>query len=163
MPQLLILFVCLWTWMGTSNPHLPEIQAPNIQVSAQNTPSLWDELGDHPLDKGLRQCVDENGGTAGTTQCLLDYYEAWDKALNVVYQKIMATKVFDAESKKQLKTAEINWIKYKEAEYAFIEMQYRDSDGTMYPQIMAAEKVRIVRHRTIVLESYLDAMTAERE
>lgn len=138
------------------------LNAFGLHPNSGNT-SLWDELGDHPLDLELKACVDENQGTSSTTICLIESYEKWEIALNEVYQKLRKGTLLDQASKDVLKNAEIEWIKFKDLEFGFIELKYKGIEGTMYNQIIAAEKLRVIRHRTIELEGYFNTLSADRD
>lgn len=125
--------------------------------------SFWDELGDHPLDVELKNCVDENPGSSGVRTCLAESLERWEEELSRIIRLLDESQFLDSASLKQIKTSQLNWGKFKETEFAFIEAQYAGEKGTMYERIITQEKLIVVRHRTLELTGYYQVLAAERE
>jgi hypothetical protein len=74
-----------------------------------------------------------------------------DRRLNNIYSELMKRKETNITI---LKTAQRNWIKYRDAEFQFIESQTENQEGTMYPRIRMKQKIRIVSQRVDELEWY---------
>src|SRR5882672_8460100 len=86
------------------------------------TVSIAQEETKHPIDKALEACIDKNGSTAGMVECTDKAYAAWDKELNKNYGELM--RALKAPQKETLKSSELEWIKYRDAEFKFIDSIY---------------------------------------
>ena len=82
---------------------------------------------------------------------LVDVFDEADRRLNHIYNELMKRRAVNSD---MLKTAQRNWIKYRDAEFQFITSQSEDKEGTMYPIIRWNQKIRIVSHRVDELEAY---------
>src|SRR5882672_12952071 len=84
--------------------------------------SVPQEPTQHPIDKALDACIEKNGSTAGMVECTDKAYAAWDKELNKNYGELM--RALKAPQKETLKSSELEWIKYRDAEFKFIDSIY---------------------------------------
>jgi hypothetical protein len=50
-----------------------------------------------------------------------------------------------------------------ELEFELIEAQYEGLEGTQYQQLMAVERLILVRNRCLALQMYAQALAADRE
>ncbi|MCU0373018.1 MAG: DUF1311 domain-containing protein, partial [Ignavibacteria bacterium] len=73
----------------------------------------------HTIDAELDECIELNSHTHGTVECIEKAIEKWDAELNKYYKLLM--KELDDESAKTLKSAELEWISYKDKEMQSIE------------------------------------------
>ncbi len=110
----------------------------------------------HPIDKALDACVEKNPSTAGMVTCLGEAYDKWDKELNRVYNEL--SRKLAAPGKQALKTAQLEWLKFRDAEFKLLESIYANFEGTMYIPMQADEKLQIVRKRTLDLQDHLDML-----
>ncbi len=60
----------------------------------------------------------------------------------------------DEESAKELKSAELEWIAYKDKEIKFIHKMYSTKEGTMYIPMRADAIMSITKMRALKLEEY---------
>lgn len=111
----------------------------------------------HPIDVQFADC--KNGNTAEMLECAHSEYEAWDKELNKYYKLLMG--ILGKEEKAKLKEAQRKWIAFRDAEIEFSATLNRNKEGTMWPVIHAANKIAIVRERTIALTDYYETETME--
>src|SRR6202165_5313821 len=86
------------------------------------TLSIAQEQTQHPIDKALEACIDKNGSTAGMVECTDKAYAAWDKELNKNYGDLM--RALKPAQKETLKSAELEWIRYRDLEFKFIDSIY---------------------------------------
>ena len=122
--------------------------------------SVWaQEQTAHPLDKQLEVCVEKDPSTAGMVSCIDVALKKWDQQLNKNYQTLMGK--LNPAGKQTLKTAQLDWIKYRDAEFKVLDTIYATLQGTMYIPMHLDQKMQIVRHRALALAGYLDLITEE--
>jgi uncharacterized protein YecT (DUF1311 family) len=109
---------------------------------------------EHPIDRSLNACLEKNVSTQGMNQCLGQAYDAWDKELNRVYNEL-ARKLSPA-ARAALKTAQLEWLKFRDEEFKLIESIYQSFEGTMYIPMQSNSRVQVVKSRTLALTSYLE-------
>ena len=68
-----------------------------------------------PIDKAATECLNSPAGqtTAGMVDCSHKAFLAYDKQLNAVYKKVLAS--VDPESAKQIRDAQRTWVAWREA------------------------------------------------
>ncbi len=123
--------------------------------------NLWNELGDHPLDKDLRACVDGNPGDMGIRNCLRDALSAWNDEV-AKWSDEIGNQLLRGESAESFKASQTAWETFKESEFLFIEKKYEGMNGTMFLKRMKMEKVIVVRHRGLQLYNYQQALNVDR-
>ena len=101
-------------------------------------------------------CVDKNPSTQGTVHCIAAALKSWDGELNSAYRKLSAK--LDSRGKASLKAAQVQWIKYRDAELATIRGVYAQTDGTMYRPMAADDAMQVTRQRALQLSGYLDTL-----
>lgn len=90
--------------------------------------------GEVELSKEFSVCMEKSGGvTADTLDCIGSETKRQDARLNKAYKEVMGG--LSNDRKKQLKTAQRLWIKYRDANCDF----YADPDGGTYAQVSANE------------------------
>ncbi len=99
------------------------------------------------------ECMGKNQTQAGMNNCAGQTFEAWDKALNDVYGKLM--KKLDKQGRLALKNAQREWLKYRDSHFKFLETYYEKFDGSMYVGMRIQDKTEIIRDRTLILQSLL--------
>jgi len=95
----------------------------------------------------------ENYTTAGMLNCSSQALDKWDKELNRVYKELI--KELSPEEKELLKQSQLQWIKFRDAEFKWIEGFYNSREETMFPVMEMGEKLHLVSERVKVLEGYL--------
>lgn len=110
----------------------------------------------HRIDKISDQCLEKNNSTAGMSECLNQAYQLWDAELNKVYNQLKISLKPDAQN--ALKASQLEWIKFRDSEFALSDKIYSELQGTMYIPMRVADRVEIVRKRTLELESYIDLL-----
>lgn len=108
----------------------------------------------HPIDVWLEKCTEkENYTTAGMLNCSSQALDKWDKELNRVYKELI--KKLSPEEKELLKQSQLQWIKFRDAEFKFLDNLYLET-GTIVPVMIMGDKLDIVSERVKILEKYLN-------
>jgi uncharacterized protein YecT (DUF1311 family) len=108
----------------------------------------------HPIDVWLEKCMEkENYTTAGMLNCSSQALDKWDKELNRVYKELI--KKLSPEEKELLKQSQLQWIRFRDAEFKWIESFYNSRKGTMFPLMEIGDKMHLVSERVKWLEGYL--------
>lgn len=119
-------------------------------VCAQDTPS-------HPIDRSLEVCTEKDPSTAGMVRCIDIAYKKWDEELNKNYQTLM--RKLKPAGKQLLKTAQLNWITYRDNEFKLLDSIYDTLQGTMFIPMRIDQKMQIVKQRALALVSHLDLLS----
>lgn len=109
---------------------------------------------DHPIDKTTEDCMEKDMSTAGMVKCLNEAYDKYDKELNRLYKILM--KGLDEESAKELKSAQLEWIAFRDKEFKLIDAVYSKLEGTMYIPMRVSDRVEIVKKRVLDFEAYAE-------
>jgi uncharacterized protein YecT (DUF1311 family) len=108
----------------------------------------------HPIDVWLEKCMEkENYTTAGMLNCSSQALDKWDKELNRAYKELM--KKLSPKEKELLKQSQLQWIKFRDAEFKFLDNLYLGT-GTIIPVMIMGDKLDIVSERVKILEKYLN-------
>ncbi len=116
--------------------------------------SVPQEQPQHPIDKALDACTDQNGSTAGMVECTDKAYAAWDKELNKNYGELM--RALNPKQKEALRLAQLEWIKYRDLEFKSIDSIYDTMQGTMYIPMRIAAHMEVIKKRALELKDHLD-------
>lgn len=109
---------------------------------------------DHPIDKATEDCMEKDMSTAGMVKCLNEAYDKYDNELNRLY-KILIKKL-DDDSAKELKSAQLEWIAFRDKEFKLIDAVYSKLEGTMYIPMRVSDRIEIVKKRVLDFEAYAD-------
>ncbi len=108
----------------------------------------------HPIDAWLEKCVTSDSSTIGMTKCAVEANTMWDKEMNRIYKELM--KKLPEKQKTLLRQSQIQWVKFRDAEFNFISEFYENFEGTIWQNILAGEKINVVKKRTLNLQVYLN-------
>ncbi len=106
----------------------------------------------HPIDMWLEKCIEKDPSTTGMINCSNKAYEMWDKELNKVYQELM--KKLSPEEKELLKESQKQWLKFKDAEFRFIDGLFLGY-GTVVNVEKVDQKYEFLKARVLQLQEYL--------
>lgn len=120
------------------------------------SPTGWAGDEKDPIDLRQEECIAKNSTTVGMIKCTIQAREAWDKELNVVYNKLMGR--LKPKGKEALKQSQRQWIKYRDDQFQFIGTFYDGFEGTMWKPLRVEAITEIVKERTIRLRSYLELL-----
>ena len=112
---------------------------------------------EHAVDGKLASCLDTPEGlsTHGQRQCFATALSDWDRALNMVWGDLLD--VMPDASHAALRSAQREWLKFRDAEFKAIAATYGAMEGTMYQVMADAAAVRVVADRVKQLEVLRDA------
>jgi uncharacterized protein YecT (DUF1311 family) len=108
----------------------------------------------HPLDSKIEKLADVAGSTAESTAAFSTGLELWDKELNRVYQELK--KALPEKSFAALKTSQVQWLAYRDAQIAFIHSCYDQYEGTMYQPLRASAIMEVTSARALDLTKRLE-------
>lgn len=109
----------------------------------------------HPVLIKEQQCKDKHSSTMGIQKCLQDAGADWDKALNTLYQQLLAS-LTDPALQNALKQAQRNWLAFRDSEWAFLKVYYAKESGTFW-SLMAQDLMNnITKHRVKELYEALE-------
>ncbi|HEV2707545.1 MAG TPA: lysozyme inhibitor LprI family protein [Pyrinomonadaceae bacterium] len=109
---------------------------------------------EHAIDKALGRCIDKDPSTAGMVNCISQAAQDWDRELNRNYKRL--SEALDPAPRRALKTAQQEWLKYRDREFALIDALYAKMEGTMYIPMHAEDRLRVVKRRALELAAYLN-------
>jgi uncharacterized protein YecT (DUF1311 family) len=110
----------------------------------------------HPIDAWLTACMEQNPSSQGMNGCLGQAYEKWDLELNRVYQELSGK--LNAGERAVLREAQRAWIAFRDRELAWLAKFYGGLQGSMYANMLAADRVDLVKRRVMELRSFLDVL-----
>ncbi len=148
---------CARQTAGEARPAL----APAAPTAEAYVFDFYENLGDHPLDRALAACLDGDPGTAGVTRCYDEFLVRYEDQLERNYERTL--QLLGPVAGKRLENSQALWRRHLEAEYELIEAQYEGLVGSQYRQLMALERLIPVRHRSLALHLYAQALAADRE
>ena len=106
----------------------------------------------HPIDVWLEKCMEKGDYTTDAmVSCDSQALDMWDKELNRIYKELM--KKLSPEEKELLKQSQLQWIRFRDAEFKWIDNLFLGY-GTMIPVIKMGIKLGIVKERVKMLETY---------
>ena len=105
------------------------------------------------------ECIENNMTQGGMNACAGKSLEAWDKALNDIYGKLLNR--LDEKGKIALRNTQREWLKYRDSHYKFLDIYYKKFDGSMYVGMNTKDATTIVRDRTLTLNLLLKLLELE--
>lgn len=122
---------------------------------------------EHYLDKEYQKCLQEKLGNLGERRCHREFEEKWDKELNANYNYLIELlemhmdpihddQTVDSITLTNLRTAQRQWLKYRDAEFKLNSKLY-GRKGSMYYTLSAYRRMNIVRTRALELIRYCNS------
>lgn len=113
----------------------------------------------HPIDTDLAECKKEAGKHSAEKHIQCEYTAriAWEKEIDKYYGLLIGAVKPDA--KKLLKTAQKNWIAYRDEEMAFTGSLYKNMESKAWLVIHAARLTTLMRTRALELQEYYEMAT----
>ena len=108
------------------------------------------------IDKQLNACLDsdKNSTTYGMIECEIRARDAWDAALNKYYKLLML--ISSEDEKNKLRTAQKNWLVFRNNELVFSSTMYNNMGGTIWSAPKVDVDVNLVKQRTLELKAYYE-------
>lgn len=144
------------------------ILAQDISASSQTGKSVeeqadeTDNLATHPIDREINELLDKNLNTYAQVEAITHGTELWDAELNRVYKELRNAYGENEKAKTELKTAQLAWIKFRDAEYEHFSAMYQLKDGTMYRIYHVSDRLEVVKARALQLKSRLDILNDDK-
>jgi uncharacterized protein YecT (DUF1311 family) len=163
MRQLYPFLLFAFLFAGCSQPKLVQAQPVTDDITATDAyqVDIQTLLGGYAIDKDLQACMTRDPGTSGVTACYNEYLKRYEAQLNRTCAR--TTALLGPKAAAQLKTSQDLWQAHMEAELNLIEAQYKGMEGTQYTQIMALERLLLVRARCLQLQVYAQTLAADRD
>jgi uncharacterized protein YecT (DUF1311 family) len=98
-----------------------------------------------------------NPSTAGIVRCTDEAIKMWDNELNKFYKLLIKT--LDGESVNILKSAQLEWIVFRDKEFTNIENIFSRKEGTMYIPMQLFARLEIIKNRALQLQDYYELLT----
>jgi len=112
----------------------------------------------HPIDQQVNELLDKNQDTHGQIQAIGKGIELWDAELNRVYKELMTAYTGNEKAKAALKTAQLAWLKFRDAEHKHLSELYSIKDGSMYRIFHNSDHMELIKARALELKSRLDTL-----
>ena len=116
--------------------------------------AVFSRVGPDESDKFLDACTDKDPSTAGVLKCTDAAYQRWDQELNKTYVALMDK--LKPAGKQTLKSAQLAWLKYRDAEFQNIDGIYGSLEGTMYIPMHEYRRISVIKERALSLVHYLN-------
>ncbi len=118
---------------------------------------IYSQEDKHPIDVYLDSCMEINPSTAGIVRCTDEAIKMWDNELNKFYKLLIKT--LDGESVNILKSAQLEWIVFRDKEFTNIENIFSRKEGTMYIPMQLFARLEIIKTRALQLQDYYELLT----
>ena len=105
-----------------------------------------------PIEQREEDCIDKDGSTAGMCDCAEKAYAEWDSELNRYYKLLMSK--LSVRQRPAFAAAQVQWLKFRDAEFKHIDSLYRSLEGTMYRPMQVESRIHILRDRVVQLRAY---------
>lgn len=122
---------------------------------------------EHFLDKEHQKCLQQYAGNLGERRCHSEFEEKWDKEMNRNYNGLIefiemykdpvhGDFAVDSITLTNLKTAQRQWLEYRDAEFKLCGKLY-NRKGSMFYTIKAFRRMNFVRARALELMYYCNS------
>ena len=105
------------------------------------------------IESQLKKCLDKDYSTAGQLNCTYAATKSWDLQMNKYYN--LTLKKLPKAQQSKFMSAQKAWLKFRDAEFAFIDDYYYNAkQGTMFSIMAEGDKMNIVKERAMQLKVY---------
>lgn len=125
--------------------------------------SAQTEYDIHPIDAQRLECRNskENQDTDNSIRCEYSARIAWEKEVNKYSDLLL--KVLKPAEKKVFKSAQKQWITYRDSEMEFANSLYKNMESEAWLVVHAVRLTNIFRTRALELQEYHDMATFDPE
>lgn len=127
-----------------------------ILISIAVSAKLFSQETKHPIDLYLDSCMEKDMSTAGIVKCMEEATKMWDAELNKYFKLLI--KELDEESVYILKSAETEWLVFRDKEFQNIDNIYSKLKGTMFIPMKYDTRLDIVRTRALRIKDYYEIL-----
>lgn len=100
----------------------------------------------HPIEKAVQDCMQkENYSTFGMSGCVDESVNDWNKEINKYIAQLK--EILPDEKYEFLKNSQKEWTDYKDAEWALLEVTIGEKTGSIYVNILSADKSAVLEKR----------------
>ncbi len=109
------------------------------------------------IEAKTQKCLEIDYSTAGQRKCMFEAQKDWDTELNKYY-KLLLNKLPE-KAVKTLIDAQRNWIKFRDAEFLYInEYYFGVKQGTMFHIVAEEKRKEIIEARANELKEYYNTL-----
>lgn len=109
------------------------------------------------IDTDMKNCLQNANSTADQRNCINNAYDSWDKLLNTEYQNLINK--LRKEEKELFIASQRTWIKYRDAEFSFINSYYYDNDkGTLFFVMGDHKRMEMIKNRTKEIQEFTETL-----
>lgn len=109
----------------------------------------------YPIDVMQESCLDRADTTLEMIDCKARALKAWDKEMNVQYQRALEGK--PAKVQTQIKASQRAWIQYRDSYFAAMRTYYGGMDGTIWGIVLTERQQQVIRDKAIDLKQFNDS------
>lgn len=110
----------------------------------------------HQIDRWTQQAAANAKSTGDEIAYQEQALQKWDAEMNMQYKKLMSE--LKPGKQQRLLAAQVQWLKFRDAELKLINDIYLHKEGSMYAPMQAASRARITRERAILLGHYSEIL-----
>lgn len=114
-------------------------------IGSKKIISLPRSIDPHPIDIAVARCGNETPIPIGYEHCAKLEYLAWDKEMNRAFKELGGNR------NKELLTAQLAWIKFRDAQLEYYKSLYFPQQGSKWGRIYLNAKTDITRKQAILL------------
>jgi len=109
------------------------------------------------IDTDMKNCLQNANSTTDQRNCINNAYDSWDKLLNTEYQNLINK--LRKEEKELFIASQRNWIKYRDAEFSFINSYYYDNNkGILFFVMGDHKRMEMIKNRTKEIQEYIETL-----
>ncbi len=101
----------------------------------------------HPIDRAKEEMKKKHGCTAGMVLTADAATKTWEAEFNRLYAAL------GGEQNERLREAHQAWLAYREAQIAFLQENYGEKDGTIWPVTYAWHILEITKQQAVLLQA----------
>ncbi|NDW15471.1 DUF1311 domain-containing protein [Alteromonas genovensis] len=98
-------------------------------------------LTTHPIDLAADECEGTFSDTVGIKQCRQLVLEAWDAELNRAYKNLGGSK------NTKLKSSQLAWIKFRDAQLEYLRSEYGSRSGTIWGIVYMGHVINLTKEQ----------------
>lgn len=100
-------------------------------------------------EKFIQKCLNENYTTIGMSDCMYKAIDKWNKKIDK--NLLLLKNTLSEDDYKLLKISQQKWIEYKNSQWQLFESVLNKQTGTIYHNILSADKADLVKQRADML------------
>jgi len=119
--------------------------------------SCFSQETKHLIDQAMDDCLNDAVSTVDQRNCVKEAYKKWDTLLNEGYQQFLSK--LPKKEKELFVDAQRKWIKFRDAEFEFINYYYYQQEkGTLFFVMGDFRKMEMVKKRALEIQEYIQSL-----